>query len=190
MCEPVSLTSAFMYASLAVTAATTITDYMGQSAQADAQRQVAEITQQQNAEAAAHDLARKSADLSVRQSQEEQATALRIFNRQLDQRAAASEAIASSESAGLSFDALLQDFDRQFHNFETAELTQLGWTVDQIDRSRDGLRYEYASRAAGQPYAVSEPSVIGSGLSAIASGIDTYNTFSTVDPDTGKRTIG
>lgn len=190
MCEPLSLTSsALFYTSLAVSAAQGVMQYVGQQNVAEAQQQVAAINQQQREEAAARDLALKSADLNTREAQETEASSLRTFNQNLQARRAASTAIASSDSAGASFDALLADYDRQAVNLEQAELTQLGFTKEQIERSRQGLQYEYASRAAGQAVSVSQPSIVGTAAGVIGDGFKAYNTFSTIDPDTGNRTF-
>lgn len=179
-----------MAASLGVSAITTVANYAAQSANAEAQIEAQQTNLNNTRRAAGADLIAKSTDLQQRELQERESTALRVHNAKLKARQAAGTAEAAGTSSGLSFDALLADYDRQYSNYADAQFTQLGFTVDQIDRSREAIEAEANGRINSVPLTpVTRPS-LGLAVAEFGAGaLNTYDKFSVVDPLTGQRTL-
>jgi hypothetical protein len=178
-------------ASLAVTAVTTAVNYMGQKAQADAmyEAQVANNTALRNA--AIGDMIQKGGDINARQQQEAAATALNINNQKQAARQAVSTAAATSESAGLSVEALMADYDRQYLNYADSQMQQLGFNIEQIQRTRESITAEAKNRinTGWDNRPITMPSLGGALLEIGAGAIGAYDKFSVRDPLTGKRTL-
>lgn len=159
---------------------------MAQSQAAQAQSEY----QADAAQAAADNAVRQQEDLNARQKQEEAATALDVHNAKLKTRRAQSTAKATSESAGLSFDSLMADYDRQYSAYRSAKLTQLGWTKDQIERQSEAVIAGGQSRANGiASKPVNSPSLAGSLIGFGGDALNTVQSFQVRDPLTGKYTI-
>lgn len=191
MCPPALGAGAMFAASLAVSAVTTGLAYIGQQRTAEAAMQAQAINNQNLRNAAISDMVQKSNDLNARQQQETAATALNINNQKQAARRAASTALATSESAGLSVDALLADYDRQYLNFADSQMQQLGFNVEQIARTREAISAEAQNRinTGWDNRPIQMPSLGGALLEIGAAGIGAYDKYSVVDPLTGKRTL-
>lgn len=178
--------STMMAASLAVSAVSAGANYYAQYQSAQQQAEY----QSDAAEAAADNAVRQQQDLNARQKQEEAATALDVQQAKLKARRAQSTAKATSESAGTSFDTLMADYDRQFASYRDAQLTQLGWTKEQIERQNEAAIAGGQSRAnsiANKP--INAPSLTGTMLGFGADALNTVQSFQVRDPLTGKYTI-
>lgn len=192
MCEPITSaiaaisTQTMMAASLGVSALTAGVSYAAQQNQAEASAAYAAQAQDR----AIQSMLDQNADLNSRQQQESASTALRKEEARKKAQAAASTAKASSSSAGMSFDALLADYDRQYLNYADSQMQQLGFTEDQISRTREGLSAQAEGRAS-QAYSQVTPApslamtLAGFGADALG----TYQSFQVRDPFTGEYTI-
>lgn len=190
MCPPALGAAAMFYTSLAISAVTGVVQYVGQQQQADAQYDAQVQNQQATRDAAISDMLRQSDDLAARQQQETSATALNVNNSRLAAMRAASTANASSEAAGVSVDMLMSDFDRQYLNYADSQFQQLGFTEDQIQRSREGIEAQALSRINSVPMTpVVYPGLGGTLLGIGAQGLQSYQTFSTRDPISGNYTL-
>lgn len=192
MCEPVTAALAaissqtMMAASLGVSALTAGTSYMAQSEAAANSAAYAADTKQ----AADAAMLSQNADLNTRLKQEQTSTALRNEAARKKTQAATATANATSEASGLSVDALLADYDRQYLNYADSQMQQLGFTEDQIGRSREGLSSQAQSRT-NQAYSqiTPAPSLAMSLGNFGADAIGSYQSFQVRDPLTGKYTI-
>ena len=201
MCEPVSMAAAWtavtsmsqaaMFAtSLAVSGATAAVSYMGQQQMATAQVEAQEANLLNTRNAAAESQRRQDADLHARESQMQASTALTLDNNSKARDRAAATASASSESAGLSLEGLMTDYDRQYSSFADSQMMQLGWDRDQVQRTREGIASQAQGRVNSIPRTpVQRPSLAGAALSFAGNAFDAYGTYSTRDPMTGNRTL-
>mgnify|MGYP001797083924 CR=1 FL=1 len=190
MCAPMLSASAMFAASLAVSAVTGVVQYVGQQQAAQAQYD-AQVTNAENGRnAAIADMIQKSADINSREEQERAAVGLRNMNASEETRRAAATAMATSESAGLSFDALLADYDQQYLSYADAQMQQLGFNVEQLQRNREGIEAEAESRINTIPMQpVTFPGFASTLLGIGGQALGAYDTFSVRDPLTGQRTL-
>lgn len=149
MCSPLALAGV----GLALSAAQAVGSYAQQSAAAKAAN--AQAAQQRRL--AADNARRQYADISARKSQEQEAAANEAFNIQRKVRRTQSTqraALSNAGVAGLSAEALLRDVSFQGGLDTTLVQSQLGWNLDQLSRSAQGVR----ANAMGQ---ASVPDVAG-----------------------------
>lgn len=186
-----TMSASTMFAvSLGVSALTTGIQYVAQMEQAQYQAEVQGANLQATRDAAVADMARQHGDLDVRAGQVSASTALRLQNQKDAAAQAKATASATSEAAGLSFDGLMADFDRQYTSFADAEMQQLGWDLDQIDRAREGIYANAQSRVNTVPRTpIQNPSLLAAGASFAGSALGAYDRYSVRDPITGQRTL-
>lgn len=196
MCEPVTAALATMKAStmfavsLGVSAVTAGMQYIAGVQNANAQAEAQRENIKNTTEAAATNFTQQQGDLHNRESQLKASMALRLNNQRRAADRAKATAKASSESAGLSFDALTADFDRQYSEYASSELTQLGFDMEQMEATRQGLQSQAQSRINTIPRTpINRPSFLTAAASVAGSALDAYDNFSTRDPDTGLRTL-
>jgi len=192
MCEPITAaiatisTQTMMAASLGIAALSAGAGYMAQQKQAESSAKYAAQSQA----SAIESMLRQTEDLNARGSEEAAATALRTEDARRKAQSASSTANASSEAAGLSFDALMGDYDRQYLNFADSQMQQLGFQTDQIERTREGLKAQTESRVnTAQSQIKPAPSLFGTLASFGADAMGTVQSFQVRDPFTGNYTI-
>jgi hypothetical protein len=180
------------WTSLAMTAATTAFQYIGQKNTADAQYQAQLNNNKALRDASISDMVQKGNDLNSRQQQETASTALNINNQKLNAKRAAATAEASSESAGTSFDMLMADYDQQYLNYADSQMQQLGFNTEQIQRSRQSIEAQAEGRINGgwDRRPINQPSLGLAVLDAGAGAFGAYDTYATRDPITGNYTLG
>ena len=190
MCPP-ALTAAQMFmASLAVSAVTAGVQYIGQQNMAEAQYEAQVNNANAVRENAIADMVAKGNDLNARQQQETASTALNINNNKLRAERAKATATASSESAGLSFEALLADYDQQYMGYADSQMQQLGFNTEQIQRNRESIEAQAKSRINGVPLTpIAQPSLGGAILGVAGAGMDAYSKYAVRDPNTGGLTL-
>lgn len=196
MCEPITAalasvsTQTMMMASLAVSAVSTGVNYMAQQQNAAAQVEAQEKNLEAQRDASVKSMIQQGTDLQQRELQERAATGLRTQAAREKIDRAKATANATSQSAGLSFDALMSDFDTQFADFESSQLQQLGFNTDQLQRTREGIEATAQGRVNTLPRTpVARPSIFGAAASFGADALGTLNRFSVVDPLTGDPTF-
>lgn len=182
--------STMFIASLGVSAVTAGASYMAQAQSANAQAEA----QQQNlnavTDAANLSLVEQNADLHARELQERAATAMRLNNARIDADSARGEASVNSGADGLSFASLMQDYESQYANYADAEMQQLGFTTDQIQRTREGIASTAQSRINSvQRTPIQGPSILSAAASVGSAALGAYGDFSVRDPITGVRTL-
>lgn len=192
MCEPVTAalaamsTQTMMAVSLGVSALTAGAGYVAQSKQAEASEVYADRAQ----DSAIESMLSQGRDLNAREEQERKATALRRLDARKKSKAAAATANATSESAGLSVDALMADYERQYLNYSDSQMQQLGFQTDQIERTREGLQAQAQGRVnQAQSQIQAKPSLAMTLGNFAATGLNTYQDFAVRDPFTGDFTI-
>lgn len=180
-----------MYASLAVSAATTAVTYVGQQAMADAQYEAAEQNNAALRTAAITDMVQKGNDLNSREQQERASTALNINNQKLSAQRAAATAEATSEGAGLSFENLMADYDRQYLSYSDSQMQQLGFNVEQIQRNRESIHAQTQSRinSGWNSRPISQPSLGLAALEIGGSALGSYGKLATKDPISGSYSL-
>lgn len=187
MCEPISATTAF-WSSMAMAAASTGVSYMqGQeqaNARAEYQARLAKENQRamlQNAEIANKTYVEQAAASNMQLMQKQEAASAEIQDLHIEALQKAGTAMASSESAGLSFDSLMADFYRQEARYKDSILH--GYEMDSVqnDIQIQGFRREAKNRGSSfqryTPSKVSSPSLLGAGLSIGASALENYHRF-------------
>ncbi|WP_320174097.1 hypothetical protein [Maridesulfovibrio sp.] len=187
MCEPISATTAF-WSSMAVAAASAGASYMqGQeqaNAQAEYQARLAKENQRamlQNAEIANKTYVEQAAASNMELMQKQEAASEEVQDLHIEALQKAGTAMASSESAGLSFDSLMADFYRQEARYKDSILH--GYEMDSVqnDMQIQGFRREAKNRGTSfqryTPAPVSSPSLLGAGLSIGASALENYHRF-------------
>ncbi len=187
MCEPISATTAF-WSSMAMAAASTGVSYMqGQeqaNAQAEYQARVAKENQRamlQNAEIANKTYVEQAAASNMELMQKQEAASEEVQDLHIEALQKTGTAMASSESAGLSFDSLMADFYRQEARYKDSILH--GYEMDSVqnDMQIQGFRREAKNRGSSfqryTPSKVSNPSLLGAGLSIGASALENYHSF-------------
>jgi len=179
-----------MAASLALTLVSTGVSYMAQKQNQTAQVKAQEINALNTRNAAVQAMIDGNDSLQQREQQESASTALRIQNAKTKAREATSTAVATSESSGLSMDALLSDYDRQYSSYADTQMQQLGFTNDQLERSRQGLQSQAEGRINTMPLnPVAGPSLLGSALEFGAGALSSFETFAVRDPQTGSYSL-
>jgi hypothetical protein len=170
MCSPLAA------ASLAFSALTTGIEYAAQSAQADAtndyQRQVSAINRRNTLEAY-----RSSINQETARALQSEASAVNQIEQGISQRRRAmGTALASSESAGLSFDALLGDYLRQEGNFKSQIVQQLDWERQQSQENMKGYQAQANDRLASYTFQpATGPSLAASLAGFGEKALGTYN---------------
>jgi hypothetical protein len=189
MCEAVSATTMF-WTAMAMSAASAGANYMMQqeqaNAQADYQRAMAEANNQamlQNAEIANKTYVEQAAAANIELMQQQEATAEEMQNLQIERLQKAGTAVASSESAGVSFENLMADFYRQEAKYRDAMRHNLEMEAVQNDIQIQGFRREAKNRGSSYqqyiPSPVSSPNLLATGLSIGASAVNNqYKYFS------------
>lgn len=192
MCEPVTMAAAgmsmktMMMASLAVSAASAGLNYVSgvQNANAQVEAQNRNIDNQRQAALEAQSLSNN--DINQRIFQERAASALKIKEGREKIDRAQATAAATSQSAGLSFDSLMQDYENQYSGFRSSQLQQLGFNVDQMERTREGMAATNRSRVNSITRTpVATPSLIGSALEFGGDALNTVNAYKVKDPFDG-----
>lgn len=182
--------STMMAVSLGVAAVQGVVGYVGQAQAAQAQADAQSANLKATRDAAAADLVHRTSDLHVREQQERAATTLRIDDARKTSAQAGATARASSESAGLSFDALLADYENQYLSYADAQMTQLGFTADQIEREKEGLKASAEVRVNSVPRPpIQTPNLLGAITGVVGAGLNAYDRFTIRDPITGQRTL-
>ena len=191
MCGPLIAAAPAFAASLAVTAVTEVVSYAGQMQQAEAMEQVQTANNTALRQSAISDMVQKGNDLNARQREETAATALNLQQQKMNAQAAAATARATSETAGLSVEQLFADYDRQYLSFADSQMQQLGFNIDQINRTRESISAQTQSRinSGWDRTPIARPSILGSFANVAAGGLNAYNQFSYRDPYTGDRTL-
>lgn len=196
MCEPVTAAiaavsqSTLFAASLAVSAVTAGASYMANQATAEAQLEATNTNTKAVRDAAVISASQQGADLQQRELQENASTALRVNNAKVAATKAASTANASSSSSGLSLDALQQDYDRQYSSYADSQMQQLGFTKEQIARTREGIQAQADGRINSIPLTPVVKPGLGLAIAEFgATAVNTYNDFAVTDPLTGEKTI-
>lgn len=184
-------TSAMMAASLAVSTVSAVVGFAAEKQAADAQYEAkvsqAELTRTE----AIRSMNEQSIDLHQRELEERAATSHRINTQRQNADRAAATARASSESSGMSMDALLADFDGQYGSYADAQMQQLGFTEAQLQRTREGIHAQTTARINNVDLnPVVGPSPLGLVADIGGSYLGAYDKYSVVDPITGDRTIG
>jgi len=190
MCAPTVAAAPMFYASLAVSGVTSAVSYAAKKQQAEAQEAANEANKEATRIASIRSMNQKAQDIQQRELQERASTALKTTAARDQVREAQSTARATSESAGLSIDALLSDYDRQYADYASSQLTQLGFTVDQIGRTREGIEAEAETRVNTVPQnPVARPSAAGALADFGGDALGAYRKYSVRDPMTGDRTF-
>lgn len=176
--------------SLGVSAVTAGVSYISQQQNAEAQIEAQEQNLQAQRDAATKSMIQSSEDLQQRELQERASTALKIDNAKTRTMEAKATANATSQSAGLSMDSLMADYDREYAGYENAQLKQLGFNTDQISRQREGLEAQAEGRINSIPrQPVQQPSLGGTLLNFGSDALGSYQNFAARDPQTGNYTL-
>lgn len=184
MCEAVSATTMF-WSAMAMSAASAGANYMMQNEQANAQAsyqaRMAEESNRAaiaNANAANKNYIEQAAAANMQQMQKQEATAQDIQDLQIERLQKMGTAVASSESAGVSFENLMADFYRQEARYRDAMRRNLEMDAVQNDIQIQGLRREAKNRGSSFqnyiPSEVSRPNIFQAGLSIGASALDNH----------------
>ncbi len=186
-----SATAAASFAtSLAVSTITAGVGYMADVQATNAQNDAMQANLDATAAAANTNLTQQSADLHARERQEKAAAALRLHNARVDTDKAAGTAAAINEGEGLSFQGLLGDYENQYVAYADAEMQQLGFSLDQIQRTREGIEATAQSRVNSLPSTpIQGPSILAAAAGVGASALSAYDRYSVRDPFTGERTL-
>lgn len=204
MCEPVTIAGLTMTASqtmfaasMGISALSAASGYFGQVQSANAQAEYQAETSAQrdrqiaaNAEAANAAYVEQAAAENIAQAQRSESASLELQDLQRQRIRAEGTARATSESAGLSLEALLADFSREEARYRDSVTRQLKFDADESRRRLQGFEAQAADRARSiQPYTpqpIQQPNTLGAALQVAGAGFDAFNRFSTRDPDTGR----
>ena len=142
MCEPASAMTAsqMFYSSLAMSAATTGLNYYAQSEQAEAQNEYKQKRAEETRENAMESFRQQTNQEQLRVVQEQESATQEQQKNMLKQRKAAGEALASSQSAGVNVESLMDDYMRAEGNYRSAMDQQLGYTRQQLRENIKGFR--------------------------------------------------
>lgn len=162
-------------ASLAISAASGVANYMAQSAQADAQEDYNRQLNKNAEQAYVNDLEA----LRLQQVQDEKQAKQKIIQNQKEALAARSRAKTAAGEAGvsgLSVDALLADFENQEAQFKDSVVENLDNRNQQRfqESIAAGTRLQSRQNSA-QP--VSRPSLLGTGLQIAGSSVGTLQDY-------------
>lgn len=182
---------AMMAASLAVSTISAVAGFAAESQNAKLQYEQKVAHAERTRTEAVRNLNEQSIDLHQRELEERAATAYRVNEQRQNAEQAAATARASSESSGLSIEALLADFEGQYGSYADAQMMQLGFTTDQLQRNRESLHAQATSRINNVDLnPVVGPSPLGLVADIGGSYLGAYDKYSVVDPITGTRTVG
>lgn len=182
--------STMFMASLGISAVTAGAGFIAKSQQANAQAEAQQQNLNMTADAANLSLVEQSADLHAREKQERAATALRLNNARVNADNAKAEASVNSGADGISFSSLMADYESQYTSYADSEMQQLGFTTDQIQRTREGIASTAQSRINTVPRTpIQGPSLLTAAASIGSAGLGAYGDFSVRDPITGVRTL-
>lgn len=163
---------------------------LGQHQAANAQAEATTANLQATRDAAVDSQVRQDGDLHARESQLKTATAIDLDNQKKNVLRAKGTASASSEAAGLTFDSMLSDYDRQYGNYADSQMQQLGFDIGQIERTREGIQSQTQARVNAVPRPpINRPSWITGAASIASSAFNSFDTYSVRDPITGNRTF-
>ncbi|MBG0775820.1 MAG: hypothetical protein H0S85_05225 [Desulfovibrionaceae bacterium] len=187
MCDAISPTAMFV-SSLAMSAASAGANYMMQNEQANAQAsyqaRMAEESNRAaiaNAQIANKNYIEQATAANMQQMQKQDQTAKEMQDLQIERLQKAGTAMASSESAGVSFENLMADFYRQEARYRDAMRQNLEMDAVQNDIAVSGFRREAKNRGSSFqryiPSSVSRPSMIGAGLSIGASALENHSRY-------------
>ena len=183
MCPPVLLA-----ASLAIAAASSYASYQSGNEQADAQEAYQRAQQEahnqaakQNADLAIKEQIEQTAAERTKQMQDNEVAANEIQKNQREMLQKKGTAVASSPyGAGLSFDALMADFERskaQNQNVIQEQLRLQGIASDiNVRGFRDSAQARISSQQGYIPAPVNRPSALAAGLGFASSAFNTFNT--------------
>lgn len=169
MCDPVSV-GMFVFSTLS-----TVAGYQQASTQAKLQTQM----HQMNQASALRDMQLQYIDSGIREQQEQQAAAERAQERRrmaLIEAGSASAAIGESGVAGLTMSALMREVLGQAERDVTNIKTNREWTLDQINREREGIRSYGISRMHSTAPGVG-PSRLATALRIGSAGLDAYSYY-------------
>lgn len=150
MCDPGSMT--MLAGQLALSALTTGIGYMAQQEAADSANAYQKAMHEQTTENALQAYRNAVDQENQRVIQSEDAAAQEIQKIQQERLRKSGEAIASSNAAGMSMDALMGDFLRQEGNYKAAIEQQLQWERQQSQANMKGHGAQARSRIAGTMY--------------------------------------
>lgn len=158
MCEP---STGLMIASLAFSALSTGVSYVAEKENAKAMQSYQNEVAEQNTKNAQEAYRFNVAQETTRMMQEEASTSTQIQQATAERRRATGEAIASSTAAGLSLEALQEDFMRQEGNFKSLLTKDLEWKQQQSRENMKGFQAQTQDRIASyNPAPVQKPSAI------------------------------
>jgi len=179
MCDPT-----MMFAASMVTSALQVgTQYIGQQQAAEAQRDYQEKRYEATREAANEAYIREVEAENQRLVEEGEAVAAKQQEVQREKIEKQGTAIAASEGAGMSLDALLADFERQEARYRDSLMQTRENRERQSDRRKEGSRAKAINRTNQvMPQPVSSPSALGAGLKLAGAGLQAYDTY---QPDFG-----
>jgi len=164
-----------MAASFAISAATTVTDYMAQAQQAEQHNAMVK----QNQEAAQANLRQEYTAVQTRRIQEEDAAAVEKQAVAKDARAARATAMVSageSGVSGLTVDALLADIYGKEAEYKDRVTQNTGFTTDNLKAEMKGLQAKAQDRINGiQP--MNGPNPLASALKIGASGLNAFGSY-------------
>lgn len=186
-----SMSTATMFAaSLGVSALSTGVNYIAQQQNQAAQIEAQERNMQAQSEAATRSMVQSTVDLQQRELQERASTAMRVENARQRTDEAKATANATAGGTGLSFDALLSDYERDYDSYASAQYQQLGFNVDQIGRQREAIEAKAQGRINSMPRTpVAGPSLGGALADFGSAAVSSYGQFATRDPLTGNMTL-
>lgn len=166
-------------ASLAASIGAPIASYAAQNSAANAQQQYQQQMYTANKQIADESLLSQYADISRRQ-QEEQRKAAQEINAISSQaqmaRATARASAIEGGVAGLSVDALMNDYWRKESQYIDSTQQQLRGTLFQLERTKEGMRSEYQGRVlSATPQPVARPSVLATGLQIAGNSASFYS---------------
>jgi hypothetical protein len=152
-------------ASFAVSAASTVSGFMGQKEMYE-----------QNAKNANESARRQYFDSNMRILQEKQAAALNKSDVTREARAATATARVAAGEAGVSgnsVDALLSEFMGRADDYKGRVNTQTDWSIAQINREKLGIQ----AQAKDRINSVQRPSFLDAGLRILGAGMDSYGVY-------------
>jgi hypothetical protein len=167
MCDATALLAISAIASIAGTGV----GYVTNQANVKAQREYQEFIYEQNKAITASSLVNQYAAINERQIEEQKKASQEISEivRQARQ-AKATSYVSSLEAgvAGLSVDALLDDYTRKESEFITRTQEQQRAVMSQLQREKTGLGFDAYSRIIGAtPQPLQGPSIFAAGLSML-----------------------
>ena len=171
MCEAMTM----MAASFAISAVTTVTDYIAQAQQTQQHNQMV----QQNQEAAQANLRQEYTAVQTRQIQEQDAASVEKQAVASEARAARATALVSageSGVSGLSVDALLADIYGKEATYKDRVSQNTGFTTQNLTAEMAGLRAKAQDRINGiQP--MNGPSPLAAALKIGGAALGSYDQY-------------